>query len=72
MGAKHPLDQWNLLISEGFQAPTGAEPPLESEKNLSPPPGQIPEYAPGPIVQYSPSPICNKYSNNPNSYVLYI
>jgi len=33
------------LISGGFQAPTGAEPPLEREKNLSPP-GQIPEYAP--------------------------
>jgi len=34
------------LISGGFQAPTGAEPPpLEREKNLSPP-GQISEYAP--------------------------
>ena len=33
-----PVDQWNLLISGGFQAPTGAEPPpLEREKNLSPP-----------------------------------
>ena len=27
MEAKLPLDQWNLLISGGFQAPTGAEPP---------------------------------------------
>ena len=32
-----PLNQWNLLISGGFQAPTVAEPPLEREKNLSPP-----------------------------------
>ena len=32
----------NLLISGGFQAPTGAEPPLEKFK---PPPGKIPEYA---------------------------
>ena len=39
-------DQWNLLILRGFQAPTGAEPLQEREKNLSPP-GQIPEYAPG-------------------------
>ena len=36
MGAEPLLDQWNLLISGGFQAQTGAEPP----------PGQIPEYAP--------------------------
>ena len=31
-----PEDQWNLMISGGFQAPTGATPPS----------GQIPEYAP--------------------------
>ena len=38
MGAKHPLDQWNRLISGGLQAQTGAEPPpLERENNLSPP-----------------------------------
>ena len=40
-----PLDQWNLLISLGFQAHIGAELPW-NEKKLSPPPGQIPEYAP--------------------------
>ena len=33
------------MISGGFQAPTGAEPPLE-RKNVSRPPGKIPEYAP--------------------------
>jgi len=34
MGAKPPLDQLNLLISGGFQAPTSAEPPPpEREKN---------------------------------------
>jgi len=32
------------LISGGFQAPAGSEPPLERKK-LSPP-GQIPEYTP--------------------------
>ena len=37
MGSKPPLDQWNLLISAGFQAPTGAEPPGKIKKNLSPP-----------------------------------
>ena len=37
IGAKPPLNQWNLLISGGFQAPTGAElPPPWKEKNLSP------------------------------------
>ena len=36
-GAKPPPDQWNLLISGGFQAPTGAEPPLEREKKFKPP-----------------------------------
>ena len=46
MGAKPPLDQWNLLILGGFQAPTGAEPLTGKRKNLSPPPEQIPEYAP--------------------------
>ena len=46
MGAKHPLDQWNLWISGGFQAPTCAEPPPGKKKNLSPPPGQIPDLAP--------------------------
>ena len=34
-----------LLISVGFQAPTGAEAPLERKKMLAPP-GQISEYAP--------------------------
>jgi len=33
------------LISGGFQAQTGAEPPWKDKKNLSPP-RQIPEYAP--------------------------
>ena len=38
IGAKPPpLDQWNLLISGGFHAPTGAEPSPLKEKNLSPP-----------------------------------
>ena len=38
MEATPPLDQWNLLISGGFQAPTGAEPtPLEREKKFKPP-----------------------------------
>ena len=46
MGAKPSLDQWNLLISGGFQAPTGAEPPWK-DKKVQAPPGQIPEYAPG-------------------------
>ena len=32
MGAKPPLDQWNLLISGGFQAPTGADPPRLLER----------------------------------------
>jgi len=45
IGAKPPLDLCNLLISGGFQAPTGAEPPLERKK-CKPPPGQIPEYTP--------------------------
>ena len=42
------LEEWNLFISGGFQAPTGAEPSLERKRNSSPPPpsGQIPEYAP--------------------------
>jgi len=31
-----PLDQLNLLISMGFQAPTGAEPPLERKKSKPP------------------------------------
>ena len=35
-GVTPPLDQLNLLISVGFQAPTGAKPPLK-EKNLSRP-----------------------------------
>jgi len=36
------------LISGGFQAPKGAEPPpWKEKKNLSSPPEQIPEYAPG-------------------------
>ena len=26
-GSYAPLDQWNLLISGGFQTPPGAEPP---------------------------------------------
>jgi len=34
------------LIPGGFQAPTDAEPPPGKKKNLSPPPGQIPEYTP--------------------------
>ena len=33
--------------SGGFQAPTGAEP--TGKKKLSPPPGQIPEYAPAAV-----------------------
>ena len=37
-GGLAPLDQGNLLISGGFQAPTGAEPPLEREKKINPPP----------------------------------
>ena len=38
MGTKPPLDQWNLLISGGFQAPTWAEPsPPWKEQNVSPP-----------------------------------
>ena len=45
MVAKPPLDQWNLLISGSFQAPTGAAPPGK-KKMWDPPPGQIPEYAP--------------------------
>ena len=45
MGAKPPpLDQLNL-ISRGFQAPTGAEPPGKRKK-FKHPPGQIPEYTP--------------------------
>ena len=47
MGAKPSLDLCNLLISGGFQAPTGAESPPGKKKNVSPPPEQIPEYAPG-------------------------
>ena len=37
IGAKPPLNQWNLLISGGFHAPTGAEPPLERKKFKPPP-----------------------------------
>ena len=33
IGAKPPLDQRNLLISGCFQAPTGAEPPLDKFLN---------------------------------------
>ena len=42
-------DQWNLWISGGLQAPTGAEAHLERNENFPPPhpPGQIPDYAPG-------------------------
>jgi len=44
MGAKPPLDQCNLLISGGFQAPAGAEPrPPWKEKKLSTP---LDKYAP--------------------------
>ena len=32
MGAKPPLDQRNLLLSGGFQALTGAEPPAPLER----------------------------------------
>ena len=32
MEAKPPLDQWNLLISGGFHAPAGAEPPPGKKK----------------------------------------
>jgi len=40
LGAKPPPGPVKLLISGGFQAPTGAElpPPLERKQNLSPPP----------------------------------
>ena len=31
-----PLDQWNLMISGGFQAPTGAEPPPWKNKKCKP------------------------------------
>jgi len=40
------MDLLNLLISGGFHAPMGAEPPPWKEINLSTPPGKIPEYAP--------------------------
>ena len=47
MGAKPPLDPWNLLISGGFQAQRGADTPFWKENKIKPPPlGQIPEYAP--------------------------
>ena len=32
--AMPPVDQWNLLISGGFQAQTGAEPPPWKEKKI--------------------------------------
>ena len=52
MGAKAPLDQWNLLITGGFQAPTGAKPPpFEREKKFKPLPLQIPEYTPDIHIQ---------------------
>ena len=42
MGAKPPPGPVKLLISGGFQAPTGAEPPLLKKKqNLSPPPDKF-------------------------------
>ena len=51
-GAKPPLDQGNLLISGGFQAPTGAEPPpLEREKNLSP---TLDKFLNTPLIQAGP------------------
>ena len=37
MEAKPPQDQWNLLISGGFQPPTGAEPPPGKIKKFKPP-----------------------------------
>ena len=42
-------DQWNLWISGGLQAPTGAEDHLERNENFPPPhpPRKIPDYAPG-------------------------
>ena len=36
-GAKPPLDQWNLLNSGGFQAPTGDEPSPGKKKKCKPP-----------------------------------
>ena len=42
MMAQHPLDQWNLRISEGIQDPTSADNP----------PGKNLEYAPVFIIQF--------------------
>ena len=43
MGLSSPLDQWNLLISGGFQAPTGAKHPPGKRKKFKLP---FPEYVP--------------------------
>ena len=36
-GLSPPLDEWNLLISGGFQTPTGAEAPHWKDKKCKPP-----------------------------------
>ena len=42
-----PFDQRNLLISEGFQTPTGAEPP----------PGEITKFKPPPLEKILNTPL---------------
>jgi len=50
MGAKPPLDLSNLLISGGFQAPTGAESPLQRKKCKIP----LHKFLNTPLVPFKP------------------